>query len=389
MQDHQETFRVSTAGNLAQTRDPDGFHSSVTSNGGKGGKMKRIFVSDVHMGAGKSFQPGYVGHVYDWLSEREASAFADFLNYLNDSDVDEIILLGDIMDNWVCPVDTPPPTFEDIIAAGINGKIIRNLRNLSDNKKTIYVPGNHDMALTETFLRATFPHIGFQNEYRQDDILAAHGSEHTMFCAADPINDVTDRLPIGYYISRVAATNATRTGSDNSLMSYLGTFIKNISEGTVLDVFDTAAREAGLNVNTAVEKTISDSITIEDVRTRYSNLYSQWNDDLIPRKSAAEAELNNLWPVVWNLRQRNRIIIFGHTHNKDLNKLRVDEMNEESEDMYIYANTGTWCEYDKGKDFTFVETEKNEDDAKHYVRVKTWDQNNMQPASMQEEFIQL
>jgi hypothetical protein len=47
--------------------------------------MKRIFVSDVHMGAGKSFQPGYVGHAYDWLSEREASAFADFLNYLNNS----------------------------------------------------------------------------------------------------------------------------------------------------------------------------------------------------------------------------------------------------------------------------------------------------------------
>lgn len=76
---------------------------------------KRIYVSDIHMGAGRSL---HSDNVYDWLGEEEANNFAAFIAYLqNQNDVGEIILLGDTMDNWVCPVNEAPPTFDEILRA--------------------------------------------------------------------------------------------------------------------------------------------------------------------------------------------------------------------------------------------------------------------------------
>jgi metallophosphoesterase superfamily enzyme len=81
-------------------------------------ESKRIYVSDIHMGAGRSLSSA---NVYDWLTEAEANNFAAFLSYLNNQgDVGEVILLGDTMDNGVCPVDEVPPTFEEILNAPHN-----------------------------------------------------------------------------------------------------------------------------------------------------------------------------------------------------------------------------------------------------------------------------
>ena len=88
-------------------------------------EKKRIYVSDIHMGAGRSL---HSANVYDWLGEAEANNFAEFLSYLGkQNDVGEIILLGDTMDNWVCPVDEVPPTFDEILGASHNKKIVSNL----------------------------------------------------------------------------------------------------------------------------------------------------------------------------------------------------------------------------------------------------------------------
>jgi UDP-2,3-diacylglucosamine pyrophosphatase LpxH len=74
---------------------------------------KRIYVSDVHMGPKKDPQSQYD---YTWLGTAEAKVFAEFLGYLNaDEEVKEVILLGDTMDTWVCPVDAEPPTFKEIV----------------------------------------------------------------------------------------------------------------------------------------------------------------------------------------------------------------------------------------------------------------------------------
>ncbi len=60
--------------------------------------------------------PHYYKHEYCWLYGDRLKKLADFLNYLNEcDDVKEIIILGDLLDHWVCPTKFSPPKFEDII----------------------------------------------------------------------------------------------------------------------------------------------------------------------------------------------------------------------------------------------------------------------------------
>ena len=125
-------------------------------------EKKRIYISDVHMGAGR--KPKKNRHSYDWLGPDEAKVFADFLKYLiDDAETEEVVLLGDTMDNWVCPVDEEPPTFDEIINAPQNKAIVTNLGMLAAHKekKLMYMPGNHDMQITRDILLKTFPEIIF------------------------------------------------------------------------------------------------------------------------------------------------------------------------------------------------------------------------------------
>jgi len=179
---------------------------------------KRVYVSDVHMGAPKRPDCTYD---YNWLSEKEANNFASFLDYLDgQGDVAELILLGDTMDNWVCPIDEVPPTFEEILDAPHNAKIVASLKALTRNKKVVYMPGNHDMHVTKETLQDPryFPEIVYggsafsKSRYRTSRLLAEHGSAYAMFNAPDPLNDPRTHRPLGYFISRLAATKEARTG---------------------------------------------------------------------------------------------------------------------------------------------------------------------------------
>jgi UDP-2,3-diacylglucosamine pyrophosphatase LpxH len=353
--------------------------------------MKRIFVSDVHMGAGRSFRDGYKGCVYDWLNKDEAVAFADFLGYVNrNPEIEEIILLGDIMDDWVCPVDAQTPTLQEIIIADINREIVRGLKILSANKKTIYIPGNHDMSVTRNFIETNFPGMFYLNKYFQDGIYAAHGSEYGLFCAPDPMNDPSEHLPIGYYISRVAATTAAKTGRESNFRDYLRALIEEIGKSqTVVDaVFEAVADEAHLNDDTPI--LIGPSLVdVKAVKERYADLFAQWeaSGNMVNAREALIAEINGLSSVPFTLSTQKEydIVIFGHTHEAFLGKLPLYNAAEET---YVYANTGTWCDHDgKGRPFTFIETEKNEPEGKHYVRLKTWDLERKQPADEFQEAV--
>jgi UDP-2,3-diacylglucosamine pyrophosphatase LpxH len=363
--------------------------------------MKRIFVSDVHMGAGKGFQPGYTGHSYDWLSATEAQVFADFLSYLNKGQyvgVNEIILLGDIIDNWVCPVATTPPTLDEIVGATINQPIITNLKALSQNNdiKVTYVPGNHDMTICKDFANS-FPGMAFSEVYDKDDIFAAHGSEYSMFCATDFVNDNINGLPIGYYISRVGATNTALTGSDNSPKYFMGDIINETVESTPLVdvVFAAIVDKIHLHDDTEIIMKAGRT-TVKDVKSQYANLYAQWGESSkgIAPKEALIAEVNDIFSIPetlnrlydFNFQHNYRIIIFGHTHNKDLRRMPT---LVPSDKISLYANTGTWCEYDEQKTlFSFIETEKNDTDCKHYVRLKTWDPVSKRPHTFSEDCIE-
>lgn len=340
---------------------------------------KRIYVSDIHMGAGRSLNQE---HVYDWLGPREAKAFAAFLKHLKEDDqVGEIVLLGDAFDSWVCPVDEDPPTFEEIVSASHNQEIVENLRRLASEpaRKVILMPGNHDMAITREFVESEFPGIVFggsaanKSVYRTSRLLAEHGSSHAMFNAPDPIHDPRNRLPLGYYISRVVATKVAKTGDrKRQYWTYVDDFLELLGPQKLPEsVFEALLEEAGLSEETEIRmRNAAGPYTVRagEIKRRYADLYDQWVAHEGPGMAfkALMAEIGYLGDLADHLSKTGdtKVIIFGHSHESELDK---DSWFVEDR---IYANCGTWCEEKEPR--TFVETQKDDGTRRQHVRLMAW-----------------
>ena len=73
------------------------------------GGNKRIFISDIHMGDDRSMKTS-VQHPYPygWL-RNNITTLTNFLNdKLQDQDVGQLVVLGDLFDQWVIPADLDP-----------------------------------------------------------------------------------------------------------------------------------------------------------------------------------------------------------------------------------------------------------------------------------------
>lgn len=335
------------------------------------------------MGAGRS-----LGHdkVYDWLGQMGADNFADFLGYLDkQDDVREVILLGDTMDNWVCPIDEVPPTFEEILDAPHNQQIVNTLRSLTGNKRVICMPGNHDMQLTKEILHRYFPNIIYGGSasnrcrYRTSRLLAEHGSAYALINAPDPINNSGSRLPLGYFISRVAATKAARTGdAKRHFWTYADDLLENLGPQKLPEsVFEAVLEEACLREDAEIIIGTEDrtpkgrpiTITAGAVKQKYANLYEQWESyhgKGMAFKSVM-AEIGYLGDFADYLSKKGdtNIIIFGHSHDSELDK------DSWFVDDRIYANCGAWC--DGSKTCSFVETQKDDESREYHVRLMKWE----------------
>jgi len=345
-------------------------------------RNKRLFVTDLHMGAGRT--PKLDKHDYDWLKPAEAESFANFLKYVNESDdVKEVVLLGDVMETWVCPVDEVPPSFDEIISAKKNKDIVKQLKNLAKNEdiKLLYFPGNHDMSITADFLEFNFPGIVFggsaahNSAFSAGRILAEHGSAYAMFCAPDPVNNPGNRLPLGYFISRIVATKVANTGSaKHHYWRYVDDLIECLGPQTLpASVFEAVLEEADLPEDVEIKMSSNGgrtySVGAGEVKEKYKNVYEDWRSKKGDGMAflAVWAELGHLGKIADLLCKKGntKIVIFGHSHG-----CKLDKDSWLVEDR-IYANCGTWCDEDKPR--TFVETEKDTKAGRHYVRLMEWD----------------
>ena len=347
---------------------------------------KRVFVSDIHMSAGRSLLSGYQGSVYDWLNKAEADSFASFLCYLKErDDLEEVVLLGDLLDDWVHPIDQKPPTFMEVINAPQNQGIVNELKALCANPSinVLYIPGNHHMFVKESFICKCFPGIVFGGQANNNAIFttgrihAEHGSSFAMFNAPDPTNDPRRRIPLGYYISRVVATKATRTGvQKRSYATYIDDFFETIGpERLAESVWEAVLEEA--NIRPTEDIIMQDSygndytVTQNEIRTRYANLYDQWKERVGTGMAikAIMAEIGYLGDLEDNLYKKGnaRIVVFVHSHDYelDIDKWFVDDR--------IYANCGTWT--GDGKPSTWVETKHDKFNKIYTVCVKKWEDN--------------
>jgi len=345
-------------------------------------RNRLIFISDLHMNVNAN---------YSWLVDH-ADDLAQFLNQVNArDDVAELVILGDLLDDWVSPVKESPQAFVDILDASNNAGIVVALQAvcLNSNIKVTYVVGNHDMLSFETLNKAiianTFPGMNIISEspglgaYTKNDVIwAEHGHRYCLFNAPDTWSLTGSHLPMGYFISRLAASKAASTGQVTTTPDLLNIFIKPPSEslrhlkrphgfknknGEAGDIFDDAAIIAVFNAialwsgNWPWDQFIMNQLdgydadpSVEKVAFTYDTIFSDWATRQ-NRVSQVEAVLNDLGSLTSaadlifempdSLKDKYpfkpRIILFGHTHQAafQYNSADVDT---------IYANTGTWID---------------------------------------------
>jgi len=180
--------------------------------------MKRIIViSDIHLG------------IDDQVSElvKNRPILTAFIEKIRKEKViDEVVIAGDFLDQWFYPGDFEMPVDSDefyYAVAKNNRTVLDAIRGLiSDGIRVVYVPGNHDMTLSEAVLKNILPGIiqvrdakglGRYRTGVRNEIVIEHGHRYELFCAPD---NITNRelmaygdpiLPPGYFYARVGVTS--------------------------------------------------------------------------------------------------------------------------------------------------------------------------------------
>jgi UDP-2,3-diacylglucosamine pyrophosphatase LpxH len=349
-------------------------------------RNKIVFLSDMHMN---------VDGNYSWLVDH-AGDLADFLTAVgNREDVAEVVILGDLVDQWVAPVQNTPNTFSDVLTAGNNVAIVAALQALcaNPNLKVTYVVGNHDMLSFEeqnqATLMTTFPGLQVISDspgmgaYTKNQVIwAEHGHRYTMFNAPDTWSHPGSHLPLGYFITRLAATKSAASGQVITTPDLLDQFIKApsktprrlqgkvrrprgvFSDAFVIGVFNAIALWCEVWPWNKVTMNDTDSFSTDpyvlNLSFIYDEIYGQW-----PARQNRVSQVEAVWDDVGHLSGAAnllfempaylrddypftpRIILFGHTHQAAF-QYHSGEVDT------IYANTGTWID---SKPMTWVEIE--------------------------------
>ena len=356
------------------------------------GRNKLVFISDLHMN---------VDGTYSWLV-KHAPDLARFLYNLNKrDDVAELIILGDLLDDWVCPVADTPQTFSDILSANHNNGVVPALQEVCNNSDidVTYLTGNHDMlsfkSENKDVISHAFPNMNIISNspglgaYTKDNIIwAEHGHRYTLFNAPDIWSRSGGHLPMGYFISRFAASKSLTEGKVYTTPEVLDLFISSPSEvqeyftqagytdapGSIIDdaliiaLFNAIGLWSGngplrqFNMNSL--DGFTDDPMVEKIAFMYDTIFSGWpsRQNIVSHYEAVFNELghlNSAANLLFKMPERirdlypftPRIVLFGHTHQAAF-QYHSDDVET------LYVNTGTWI--DKQPNMTWAEIEIND-----------------------------
>lgn len=372
---------------------------------------KIVFISDIHMGCdenSKSRRP------YVWFNDN-VPLLAKFLGELkSDTDVEKVVILGDLFDQWIVPADYPPVTsFDKICLSGVNGRVIDGLKLLASDGRLTYVPGNHDMAMdrkgissVKDFMDDTFPGIEFicdddlplgKFEYADRILVAEHGNRYCLFNAPDRwTKPDASFLPLGYFISRMVAYKESKTGSGQHLLDVIIKFIGNhTAAGFIERMLDAIAGDccpdlAGDAIQLKSVPGYDGSMTVTNIGELFSGMMSRWGKvpgaervGAVPALAGDQGDLNTAADKVYLYPgSETKVVIFGHTHVATMWRGDFDT-NSGSDNApdpvttpcpVIYANSGTWVD-SSGSHGNYVEVEKGKD--RLSVRVKEYPSNKV------------
>jgi UDP-2,3-diacylglucosamine pyrophosphatase LpxH len=333
---------------------------------------RRLFLSDTHMSAGLGLVASDGRHPWEWFTERDCRRLCWFLAHLKEPTpsqppIDELVLLGDIFDNWVFPHDVKPPTFKAILASEHIRPAITLLNELSTTTDILFLPGNHDLTLSHVDLMSALPRIGFGGQgkdrpmYGGGRVLGEHGNAVALFCSPDPLRQ--DGLPLGYFISRMAATADRDTGSHAiSTTDVIRELAQFLGHGKLArDVFEAICAKAHVSRQDRVlmpdDLWGGQTVRVGDIGDMYQSLLGEYEhrNGAIETAMAIPAELGDLVPVADArfVRFGSKLVLMGHTHKVALVPQTLPLLGQ-----VAYVNTGSWC--NNTEKATWVEVEKTD-----------------------------
>ena len=336
-----------------------------------------LCISDIHMGDARSMAFGYC-----WFS-KNAAALESLLNVvLTSPQVRQMVILGDLFDEWVVPyrispfdpaagINTSRDYFLAIANSPTNINVINKLKAIASSGtiQLVYIPGNHDMLLTKDILQEIIPGVIWQGDTTGlghysplSEIIMEHGHRYDFFNCPQPLVNQNHILPPGYFISRLDAEGLMEHGSLNR---------KEVKTGTGQIEFLTAWIAAfeylkihysltvaadSLNIRMGGIDNYSGPYSFNGVRDMYSgNIEDAWPSTEI--RNAVPVTMPVLMAIVngsldlsfaasYEYMQSTapslyKLVVFGHTHNP---MLKVYPPGKQY--TGIYANTGSWVNAD-------------------------------------------
>lgn len=267
--------------------------------------QNRIYIlSDIHIGDNSPtcwYQQKY--------HEPYLIAALDYV-LLRASVVQELVLMGDLVDFWTYPPHQQPPSFQEIINAnpnvlGANGKLNEVLTALQG--RVSYVNGNHDINLTQSDLDLLANPQGYSIAHRGNfyyplapdpKILCTHGHTFTFFNAPDTLT--TLQTPVGHFVTRAVAYmmhNKLQPGqtvadfSDDGAPGFnlLALLKSNPNHSLPQALLEYVRSQTGIPLNEPVILPDGTVITYGQAETLYDGLWKQW----VAQGSAATGNPND------------------------------------------------------------------------------------------------
>ncbi|MCX5774052.1 MAG: metallophosphoesterase [Fusobacteria bacterium] len=380
-------FSYAMSGSSVITNVPNPF------NNGSSGRNEIVVISDLHMGADPS---------YSELKTNLPALQQLLVNIRASSNVKELVIGGDLVDEWFVPanIDTyqgkGQSDFIKRVALTNQGVITAFNNIIKDGKiKVIYIPGNHDLTITQENIDLLLPGVIQMRDkqlglgtYLSSDIpqlAIEHGHRYNFFCAPDMISnqDIAPGtiLPPGYFFTRIGTLHlvenstkntspipnvtliSTSSQSQQQLYAYfqlwkwtMSIFPINESFGDKIIVTNVNGFKGNYSVNDLLPYQTTPTSEIQV--NLFNNSQNTWEQRqknnlvavLIPTEhaianAASADELDNtaFTQYLANPNSNKRIVVFGHNHRATL----ISSTNSKGQKT-IYANSGTWIDNNPG-----------------------------------------
>ena len=359
--------------------------NTLGEDGGSGGsnQLERssvVCISDLHMGEERA-----VERKYSWFIEN-ADALEHFVQKVKDDEtVRELVILGDMFDEWVIPYDTKPfdgtvtdsrEYFHAVRNALTNVAIFDTLAEIASGGEIdlVYVRGNHDMLTDQTTLEELLPGVAFMGQIDGlgsyspvDGVIMEHGHRYDFFNSPQPLVNPGHILPPGFFVSRLWAAGMEAEGDQEGALS-----AEETEEGPFGDkeftfpfAWDTAliyteAQFPALDPPSLYDPVIlmsgidgyADPFSFEGAKAMYvdGDIETLWPD------TQEQHGVQAIMPVAISILNGHsdlsvqadveyledeergiRIVVFGHTHEP-----MIDVYPPGENHTGIYANTGSW-----------------------------------------------